>query len=357
MMLLCLGLASCGQAPATPVPERPPAPVRVARVTYAPQQTSMTLSGTVQPRRLAALSFRVGGKLIERPVEIGDHVRAGQLLARLDPNDLQLSLQAAQSELQSAQAAADKARGDFARYQRLSRNSPAFLPAEYDNRLAAARTADARLAQVQRQVALAQAQLTYGTLTADADGIITALPAQVGQVVASGQTVAALARTDEIEVVVDVPENRLPDIRRAQDVQIKLWADPDRVLSGRIREIGAQADAATRTFAVKLTVLKPPAGLLALGMTAIVTFLAPAAAPVAILPATALTDRNGAPAMWVYDPIGQRASLRPVTVSSYRSDGSVAIASGLRPDEQVVTAGVTEIDSEMRLKLWAGASR
>jgi multidrug efflux system membrane fusion protein len=290
-------------------------------------------------------------------VEIGDHVRAGQLLARLDPNDLQLSLQAAQSELQSAQAAADKARGDFARYQRLSRNSPAFLPAEYDNRLAAARAADARLAQVARQVELAKAQLTYGTLTADADGIITALPAQVGQVVASGQTVAALARTDEIEVVVDVPENRLPDVRSAKEVQIKLWADPDRVLPGRVREIGAQADAATRTFAVKLTVLKPPTGLLALGMTAIVTFLAPAAAPVAILPATALTDQNGAPAMWVYDPANQRASLRPVTVSSYRSDGSVAITSGLKPGEHVVTAGVTEIDSEMRLRLWEGASR
>jgi membrane fusion protein, multidrug efflux system len=210
---------------------------------------------------------------------------------------------------------------------------------------------------VARQVELAKAQLTYGTLTADADGIITALPAQVGQVVASGQTVAALARTDEIEVVVDVPENRLPDVRSAKEVQIKLWADPDRVLPGRVREIGAQADAATRTFAVKLTVLKPPTGLLALGMTAIVTFLAPAAAPVAILPATALTDQNGAPAMWVYDPANRRASLRPVTVSSYRSDGSVAITSGPKPGEQVVTAGVTEIDSEMRLRLWEGASR
>jgi RND family efflux transporter MFP subunit len=194
-------------------------------------------------------------------------------------------------------------------------------------------------------------------LTADADGVITALPAQVGQVVASGQTIAALARTDEIEVVVDVPENRLAHVRTAKEVNIKLWADPDRVLSGRIREIGAQADASSRTFTIKLTVLEPPPGLLALGMTAIVTFLAPAPAPVAIVPGTALTHRNGAAAVWVYDPARGRASLRPVTVSNYGPDGTVAIASGLDPDEQVVTAGVTEIDSEMRLTLWTGKSR
>jgi RND family efflux transporter MFP subunit len=317
----------------------------------------MTLSGTVQSRRLAALSFRVGGKLIERLVEIGDHVHTGQLLARLDPTDLQLAFEAAQSELQSAQAAAAKARGDFARYEQLGRSSSAFLLSEYDTRMAAMRVAEARLAQVDRQLALAKAQVTYGTLTANADGVITALPAEVGQVVASGQTVASLARTDEIEVVVDVPESRLPDVRNAKEVYIKLWAAPDRVLSGCIREVGAQADVGSRTFAVKLTVLNPPIGLVALGMTAIVTFRAPAAAPVAVLPGTALTDLNGALAVWVYDAVSRRASLRPVTVSSYRPDGSVTIASGLDPDEQVVTAGATEIDSEMRLTLWAGASR
>jgi multidrug efflux system membrane fusion protein len=357
LMLLGITLSCCSKAPAESMVERPPLPVRVARVVYTPQQASMTLSGTVQSRRLATLSFRVGGKLVERSVEIGDHVRAGQVLARLDPNDLQLAFEAAQSELQSAQAAADKARGDFSRYERLGPKSPAFIPAEYDNRLAAARVAEARLAQVNRQLALAKSQLTYGTLTADADGVITALSASVGQVVASGQTIAALARTDEIEVVVDVPENRLPHVRSAKEVQIKLWADPDRVLYGRIREIGAQADAGSRTFTVKLTVLQPPPGLLALGMTAIVTFLAPATAPVAIVPGTALTDRSGALAVWVFDPARRRASLRPVTVSNYGPDGTVAIATGLDPDEQVVTAGVTEIDSDMRLTLWTGASR
>lgn len=333
-----------------------PVPVRVAPVVFTPRQSVLALSGSVQARTLADLAFRVGGKVVDRPVEVGDHVRAGQVLARLDQADLELSFEAAQSALQSAIADAAKARADFSRYERL-RNSTVFLPAEYDSRLAAARMADARLLQAQRQVSLAKDQLDYGTLTADADGVITALPVQVGQVVAAGQTVASLAHTAQTEVVVDVPENRLPQVRNAARIEISLWADPDHKLTGRVREIGAQADAASRTFAVKVTVLDPPPDLLALGMTATVRFVAPPRAPVAILPATAITDRNGAPAVWVFDPKAQHAIRQPVKIAGYGGDGSVAIASGVSPGEQVVTAGASEVDPNMRLVAWAGAVR
>ncbi len=124
-----------------------------------------------------------------------------------------------------------------------------------------------------------------------------------------------------------------------------------------MREIGAQADAASRTFAVKVTVLDPPQNLLALGMTATVRFVAPPRVPVAILPATAITDRNGAPAVWVFDPKAQHAMLQPVKIAGYGGDGSVAIASGVSPGEQVVTAGASEVDPNMRLVAWAGAAR
>ena len=217
--------------------------------------------------------------------------------------------------------------------------------------------ADARLSQVERQVALAKDQLNYGTLTADADGVITALPVQVGQVVGAGQTVASLAHTAETEVVVDVPENRLSEVRQAAGIDISLWADPEHKLTGRVREIGGQADAASRTFAVKVTVLDQPQNLLALGMTATVRFVAPPRAPVAILPATAITARNGAPAVWVFDPKEQHAMLQPVQIAGYGGDGSVAVASGLSPGEQVVTAGASQIDPNMRLVAWAGAAR
>jgi RND family efflux transporter MFP subunit len=324
---------------------------------FTPRQSVLTLSGSVQARTLADLAFRIGGKVVERPVEVGDHVRAGQVLARLDQADLELSFDAAQSALQSAIADAAKARADFSRYEQLGRTSPAFLASEYDSRLSATRMADARLLQAQHQAALAKDQLNYGTLTADADGVITALPVQVGQVVGTGQTVASLAHTAQTEVVVDVPENRLPEVRNAAGIEIGLWADPDHELTGRVREIGAQADAASRTFAVKVTVFDPPPNLLALGMTATVRFVAPPRAPVAILPGTAITDRNRAPAVWVFDPKAQQAALRSVTIAGYGGDGSVAIASGVADGEQVVTAGASEIDPGMRLVAWAGAAR
>ena len=159
------------------------------------------------------------GKVVERQAEIGDHVRAGQVLARLDPADLRLSEQAAQAALVAAQADAANTKADLARYDGLGRGSPAYLPSEYDRRVTAAfRMAAARLIQAERQVALAHDQSSYGSLLADADGVITALPVQVGQVVAAGQTVASLAHTNQTEIVVDVPENRLAEIRSAGDV-------------------------------------------------------------------------------------------------------------------------------------------
>ena len=357
VVVLALAVAGCGKAPAQSTADRPPVPVRVATVSFAPREVALTLSGTVQARTLSELGFRVGGKVVQRPVEVGDQVRAGQVLARLDLADLQLSVESAQSALVSATAEAAKARADFSRYQQLGPNSPAYLATEYDRRISATQMADARVAQAIRQLALAKDQLAYGTLTADADGVITALPVQVGQVVASGQTVASLARTAETEVVVDAPENRLPDVRAAREVQITLWSDPAHSLAGRVREIGAQAEPASRTFAVKVTVLNAPPALLGLGMTASVRFVAPPSTPVAILPATALTDHDRAPAVWVFDPARQHATLRPVSVAAYLGDGAVAIASGLTPGEQVVTAGASDIDPSMRLAAWAGATR
>ena len=336
--------------------DQPPRPVRVATVALVQPAAALTLSGTVQARTLADLAFRVAGKVVERRTEIGDHVRAGQVLARLDPADLHLSEQASQAALAAAQADAANARADLARYDGLGRSSPAYLPSEYDRRTSAARMAAARLVQAERQVALARDQSSYGTLQADADGVITALPVQIGQVVAAGQTVASLAHTDQTEIVVDVPENRLTDIRSAGDVAITLWAAPGAILHGRVREIGALADPATRTFTVKIALTDAPPTLLALGMTASVRF-ATGGPPVAVLPATALADQNGHPAVWVLDSVRQRAQLRPVDLAGFAADGSMIVAHGLQPGDQVVTAGIGLIEPGMALTAWAGAAR
>jgi multidrug efflux system membrane fusion protein len=334
----------------------PPKPVRVATVAMQPQHLSLSFSGTVQARTEADLAFRVTGKVTQRPVEIGDHVRAGQTLATLDPADLQFSQESAEAALQAAAADAANAQADLRRYDTLGRSSPAYLPSEYDKRVAAQHMASARLIQAARQVALAKDQRSYGVLAADADGVVTALPVQVGQVVTAGQAVARVAHSAETEIVADVPENRLADIRTARDVTLTLWAAPGQAMHGRVREIGALADPASRTFAVKVTVLDPPADLLALGMTASVTF-GHDGAPVAALPASALTDSAGHAAMWVLDPASHQAALRPVDVAGYGGDGSVLVRGGLSPGEQVVTAGVQQVAPGMALTAWAGAAR
>lgn len=361
--LLLLVAAPCALFLAAPYADAalPPRPVRVQTVELAPEQRTIALSGSVQARTLANLAFRVGGKVVARPVEIGDAVGAGQELARLDAQDLQLQVQASLSAVQAADAEATQARAELARYQALGTQSSAYLATEYDRRVAASRAADARLAQAARQYALARDQAAYGTLTADADGVITGLPVQVGQVVAAGQTVATLAHAAGIEVSVDVPENRLADVRAAQLVAITLWAAPDRVLHGRVREIGALADAASRTFMVKITVLDAPAGLLGLGMTAIVRLAVPIGPEIALLPATALTDEDGHPAVWVLGPTvwdgARRAARRRVKVAGYREDGQVAVSEGLRAGEEVVTAGAALLDPAMPVVAWVGPAR
>ncbi len=333
-----------------------PRRVRVEIVRLVPLHPALTVAGSVQARVQADLAFRVAGKVTQRPVEIGDRVHPGQLLAKLDPTDLQNNLEVAAAALESAQADAANTQSDLHRYDGLGRNSPAYLPSEYDHRLAASRTAAARVVQAQRQLALARDQRGYGDLTADAEGIVTSLPVQTGQVVSAGQTVATVAHTDAIEVVADVPENRLGEIRAAGDVGITLWALPGVTLHGRVREIGALADPASRTFAVKVAVKDAAQERLSLGMTAALVFGMDGPEGV-MLPASAISDIGGKPAVWVLDPAAQTAGLRPVDVALYDGAGHVVVSAGLKQGEQVITAGVQQITPGMRLVAWEGASR
>jgi RND family efflux transporter MFP subunit len=350
-------LGGCEKTPAQAQKLEPPRPVRVQAVELTSQESSISYSGTVQARVLADLGFRVGGKVVNRPVNIGDQVAEGQVLAQLDPADLRLAVEANEQSVAAAAADARNTSADFDRYHRLGRGSPVFLPSEYDKRKAAMDMAKARLALAERQLALARGQLDYATLRADADGVITALPVEVGQVVTTGQTVASLAHSAETEVMVDVPENRLPDIKAAQLIFVTLLSAPDQVLRGGLREIGARADSASHTFTVKISVLDPPPGMLGLGMTALVRFVRPAGPPVALLPATALTHQGGLPAVWVLDTAIQRVKLQLVQVAAYGGDGMVTITAGLAPGEQVVTAGAGLISSDMVVTAWSGPVR
>jgi membrane fusion protein, multidrug efflux system len=332
-------------------------PVRVQTVVFVPEQQAVTYPGTVQARVQASLGFRVGGQVTERLVDIGDLVVAGQALARLDPIDARLSAEASGQAVRAAEAEAVNARSDYGRYRRIGPESPAWLPSDFDKRQAALDGAEARLAQAQRQFAMARDQLLYTTLTADASGVITDLRLEVGQVVAAGQTVFTLAHTDETEIVVDVPENRLSAIRAAQAVTIRLWSQPDAVLTGRVREIGALADPASRTFAVKVTVTNAPAGGLGLGMTAAVRFGRDDGATIARLPASAVVAVDGVPSVWVLDSAAHRVIARRVQVSAWFGDGQVAVTGGLEAGVRVVTAGAAQLDAATPVSAWVGAIR
>lgn len=334
--------------------EPPPRPVRVQTVRFQPGQQSVTYAGTVQARVQANLGFRVPGKVIARLVDVGDHVTAGQVLARLDPTDARLAVEADIQAVRAADAEAVNARAEFQRYQRLGRFSPAYIASEYDRRQAAADGAEAHLAQAQRQLALARDQLAYTQLQADADGVITDLKLEPGQVVAAGQTVITLAHTAETEVALDVPENRLPDIRAADGIEIRLWSQPGRALPGWVREIGALADPMSRTFAVKVTILGKAPGL---GMTASVRFSHDGGRRIARLAASAVVSVNGVPSVWVLDEATHRATAHPVTIAAWLGDGEVAIAGGVPEGAQVVTAGASQLDAAMPVTAWAGAIR
>jgi RND family efflux transporter MFP subunit len=330
-------LAACSKQAAPP-----PAPRTViAQVVGArPADGANVYSGEVRARYENDLAFRVGGKVVARHVDVGATVRKGQPLARLDPQDAHLGADAARSALAAAEADHALAKAEVERYRDLYAKK--FVSqAVLDARETTFNTTKARLEQARAQLATAQNQSSYTTLAAESDGVITAVNLEAGQVVSPGQAVMRFARPTEKEVVISVPEGRLAELRDAKSVAVAVLAAPDRPYAGVIREVAPNADPATRTFAVKITLLDSDAAV-QLGMTANVLLGERAGRDTINVPLTALTQIDGNPAVWVVDPGTSKVSLRPVTVGAYREDG-VTVTAGLKTGEVVVTAGVHKL--------------
>ncbi|WP_341703554.1 efflux RND transporter periplasmic adaptor subunit [Ferrovibrio sp.] len=332
-------LAACDQPPPPPEPIRP-----VRTVTVAPQafESRSSYTGEVRARYETSLAFRIGGKLVARFVEIGSEVKKGTLLGRLDPDDTRLAIQNARAQVSAAQANFNQAQTELTRYKRLF-ETRVISQAELDRRQNTYNTAQAQLDSAQSQLRVAQNQMDYTELHADADGVITGISAEAGQVVSAGQTVMKLARPEEKEVVFNVAENRLDELRNATAIAISLWASPDREFAGVVREIAPGADPVTRTYAVKVTVQNPPPAM-RLGMTASVTIVRRGSDNVVALPLSALYQQGDRPAVWIYTGTAEQGSvaLRPVAVAAY-VEHAVLIADGLAAGEQVVTAGVHKL--------------
>jgi RND family efflux transporter MFP subunit len=350
-VLLLVALGGCQQKTERPEESRP---VHAVTVHLAPDEQDASYTGDVRPRWETALGFRVPGKIVARLVEVGQQVKQGQVLARLDPQDQRLSAQAARQQLLAARSDYQQAKADLARYKDLV-DKGFISAAEYDRRKTTYDTAAARLEQANAQLDLSQNQTLYTQLRADQNGVVTAVQAEVGQVVAAGQPVTKVARLDEKEVAVSVPENRLAELRATKEVDVSLWAAPGKTYTGRIREISPSADAVTRTYTVKVTVIDPDAAV-QLGMTANVSLRGNVKTSVARLPLTALFQAGTEPAVWLIDPSTKQVSLKPVQVGRYTQD-YVTVLSGLKDGDVVVRAGVHKLNQGEKVRILADVAQ
>lgn len=351
LLAIAAVLAACEQQP-QPVEE--PRPVHVVEVKLDGGGMEMTYTGDVRARYETALSFRVAGKIVERRVEVGSRVARGEVLARLDPSDYQLNIEAAKSQLAAARSDFAQAQDELKRFRDLHEKK--FISAaEFDRRQTTYDVAKARLEQAQAQLGVTQNQSAYTTLRADHPGIVTAIAAEVGQVMESGQTVMRVARPEEMEVVIAMPESRLEELRAARQVAVTLWAEPSTRFTGRIREISPSADPVTRTYSVKVTILDPSPKV-QLGMTANVFLGSGPGDPVVRLPLTALFQQGDKGAVWIVDPKTGLVTLTPVQVIRYTRD-AVEIAAGVNAGDLVVRAGVHKLHAGQKVRVLAESGK
>lgn len=329
---LIAGLVGCGDnAPAEPEARF----VRTLTVEQSSKGEVFSLTGHIAAKDEVSLAFRVDGQMIERSVRVGEAVSAGQVVARLDPQDQQNALRSAQAEHAAAQAALTQARLTFGRQQKLLAEGWT-TRAKFDEAKQAFETAQAQVDSAQAHLRLAQDQLSYTVVFADAAGIVTAVGAEPGEVVRAGQMIVQLALDGGRDAVFDVPEQVLRTGPLDPAIEIVLADDPNVRASGRVREVAPQADAATRTFQVKIGIVSPTEDM-RLGATVTGSITLDASEGIE-LPAGALTQADGSPAVWVLDPQSKTVSLRGVAVARFDA-AAVVVSQGLETGETVVTAG------------------
>ncbi len=328
-------LAGCREEKAAEAVEQV-RPVKTMTVTAGDETRVIRYSGSVRARVETALGFRVPGKLVERRVDIGSRVEAGQVLARLDPTDLELALKAAEANVAAARSREKVAEDGLNRARAL--NAKGFVAdANLDRAKLDADQAAAALDAAVSSRDQAANQMAYADLRADAPGIVTDIRADAGQVVAAGTPVAILARDGEKEVAIAVPEQDVVRFVKDQSVDVRFWADTDLRLSGRVREIAGAADPASRTYAIRITL--PADAPVRLGMTATVEAKVPVAAGSVVVPLSALTAEGDRSRVWVVDTASATVAPRAVTLGRVAPDG-VRVLDGLKPGDRVVTAGV-----------------
>jgi RND family efflux transporter MFP subunit len=322
-------------------------PVRTITVVKREVGETVSYTGRIEAENEARLGFRIAGRMIERSVNVGDRVEPGQVAARLEPQDALNALRSAQAAVAAAQAQFAEANSNFERQRTLLARDIASR-AQFERAEQAMETARAQLDTAEAQLKTAKDRVSYTELHVDADGVVIATGAEPGEVVQAGQWIIRVARKDGRDAVFDVPAQILRSAPSEPIITVSLTDDPSVTATGRVREVSPQADPVTRTFEVKVGLHEPPAAM-RLGAT-VVGRMQLDAVPTIEIPASALTEFDRRPGVWVVDPKSLTVSARNVVVQRH-DPATVAIAEGLDTGDIVVTAGVQALHPGQKTRL------
>lgn len=321
--------------------------VRTITIGNSASQAGYTYAGEVRGRYESQLAFQVGGKIIARNVELGSSVAPGDVLMQIDSRDLQQVLNSSSAQVYAAESQRNLAASNLERYRQLLAQG-AISQAQYEQYVNSYQVAVAGVQQAAAQQTQGSNQLDYSLLRADKAGIISSITAERGQVVGAGQVVVTIVQDGEREVEIHVPENRVEELRQAQQIKVSLWALGNTAIDGQVREIAPMADAASRTFKVRISLLNPPPAL-KLGMTASVSVAAAnQAAATVFIPLAAVFQDGAEPKVWVV--ADNTLTLRPIQTGSF-GNGTIQVLSGLQAGDCIVTAGVHKLKEGQKVKV------
>jgi RND family efflux transporter MFP subunit len=351
LIVAALALAGCSQEKAEV--KDIIRPVKVVEIAQAHDTRMLSYSGSVRARTESALAFRINGKITERLVDIGQHVAPGDVLARIDPTDYDLSVKSAQATLDAAERQVETT--ELARKRAEQLFAKNFSPKSqleqatltYDQAVATRDSARSSLDQAKNQVG-------YTDLKADKDGIVTAVNADVGQVVGSGSPVVTVAVDGEKEVLIAVPEMEIAEFKPGKSVKAGFWSDNTLTLDGKVREVAGSADTQSRTFAVRVSLPNDPRVLL--GMTANIEASAANEKQLVSIPLSALAKQDSQAIVWTVDRGADTVHARPVKVAEFAADG-VRVTEGLKPGDIVVAAGTQFMTENLKVKLAGGVAQ
>jgi len=351
LIVATLGLAACSQEK-TEVQDII-RPVKVVEIGQAENSRELNYSGSVRARTEMNLGFRISGKVTQRLVDIGQHVTSGDVLARIDPTDYELSVKSAKASLDAAERQVETVDLSRERAEQLfaknftSKSQLEQATLSYNQAVATRDAARSTLAQAQNQV-------VYTDLKASENGIVTSVSADVGQVVGAGTPVMTVAVDGEKEVLIAVPEMDIAAFKPGKAVKASFWSDDALSLDGKVREVAGSADQQSRTFAVRVSLPDDPRVLL--GMTANIEASVASRQQMVSIPLSALAEKDGQKIVWTVDRGSDTVHPRPIKVAEFTADG-VSVADGLKPGDVVVAAGTQFMTENLQVKLTGGAAQ